>query len=131
MKHFTVIAPPYGKKTLVAVGLSKEKLLSQIKKARLRKSLYKRVSGDKVPDKTCRAFAYIDEDYGNSIIYLNKWQKLGLTKKQIEAIGEIVHELNHVGVNIMKNIGSNIMKDDEPFCYSTEDLFVKILKKLR
>lgn len=125
-KCFQLKANPYGKRILIAVGVSKEHLLQEIKRLRLRKTLYNEIKKEKhLPFKHNNAMTYMDKNYGNAVMYLNKFR---YTPKWIALLG---HEMNHFCVNVMENVGSNIMKDDEPFCYSQEDLMEKALQRLK
>lgn len=123
---FILTAHPYGKRLLVAIGISKEELLKEVKKYKLRSGIYKMIKEEKhIPFKHNTAMTYYDTNYANAVIYLNKFE---FKPKWISILS---HEINHFGVVIMQNVGVNIMKEDEPFYYTTEELLEKILKRFK
>lgn len=127
MKSFIISTRPYGRKLMVSVGLSKETVLKDIKRFRMGKTLYKEVDKEKkLPVKSEGASTFLDLNYGRGIIYLPKFDY-----QNHKHIGILHHEINHFGVGIMQVVGINIMKEDEPFCYATEEYLERVLKKLK
>lgn len=123
-KCFVLNTPPWHRRVMVAIKLSKPELLKQIKKKRMRKSLRKIVEEEgKLPTKSDFAQTYSDMNSGLWIIYLHRW------KNNDEHKSFLVHEIAHVVRDMMKFIGAS--KEEEAEAYTNEYLFLKICKQLK